>query len=1197
MFSNNALESIIEKLSNYDIYDFLAKVSAVSLLPNNQNKNNLFAELINGILCKNLNFYKSNRKINYSEFKGIIYSLSNLDSFPSIDPNEMPFIEHINFYGNKWIFPGININVSYNLQMILNTICLYNNDFGISFKQKVDCLAGFALDLSTSIANKLGYSYDTIDHYETQEIEIPTKRDLERIADAVKFDNDFLTKYIENYDFKDYLFSEFKETETKSMDFNYEFFSKPFLKHPTEDYFITLDLSILSTFIINRIIEISDLQGIKNKLLGSLNNNIFKDCLNSLKTMGHKKIKYDDYGIILINDSSYKEEILSLSNNCILMVRFFCDDGKDFIPFNTSDIYIPDSFKYTNRFEENTRKIKNLKNENAYQIIITSTFSRSMLYTNKTKDKNSLILSPFDLKCVSINESSNKYFIKRFVDSKAKINSFSPLVQDIDYINLFTENNYSFYVDDNIDYRSCNLIIGFGDTVDYRNKSILSQKKHLVEFPNSQYLKEVKLVDQVRNIYTTTSINHSAPNIEYLIEFKNKSIWLVSDIIYNSNQIDFYNSLIDMISYWLSELHEYIERTKLISNTILIRLHSEQEICQFYDESNNSNLDISNLIKLSIESNIIDLTISNACYYKFSSKSNENEKLFISILLNNIIVEPSILTDNEIDKCFSNPLKKKIFAFDFNNTPYFEPISHEPTMISKVYVDSLCDEIGDYFRVIKKIPIGIIPNEKCSEYCNETVEFLYKKLLYYISKYNSKILIKLLCFDLESIIYHTMIIQNTYSYNLACYPEKSSKIINDYNMLNASSISLRFFIELVSSVQPKGDDFIGFTDYENMLSICYAIITYAYDNDLFFYNIFEKSLCLLKSGRIAFKGPNDDNMVGVNLSAAQNRLDMLSNPNALYFSSFELSKVSKEELNVAFIDEFGYTFEQFSECIFKMIEFGQSIESDIKFVEKQELANQISIESNIESEIISKILDDISLKKRENYLNPPKPFTKEDVYPWRFNRKLSFTRRPVVMIEDSVIWGNRQVYHMWCFTIDLIEEGKFKARSKKLKTLVGKIANKRGDLFNNKVYEVLSSKKNYIVAKKVKKINKKRISKNDGNDLGDIDILVIDNRKKVIIVCEVKDFSFAKSPYEIHLEYTKLFCDNGNKLCYVSKHKERVKWIENHIGDVIIDFRLKPGKWKVKDVLIVSNEITSNLIYHKDQKIITYAELSKGIFF
>lgn len=71
-FSNITLETIIEKLANYDIYDFLAKVSAISLLPNNQNKNNLFAELINGILCKDTNFYNSNKKISYSEFKAII---------------------------------------------------------------------------------------------------------------------------------------------------------------------------------------------------------------------------------------------------------------------------------------------------------------------------------------------------------------------------------------------------------------------------------------------------------------------------------------------------------------------------------------------------------------------------------------------------------------------------------------------------------------------------------------------------------------------------------------------------------------------------------------------------------------------------------------------------------------------------------------------------------------------------------------------------------------------------------------------------------------------------------------------------------------------------------------------------------------------------------------------------------------------
>ena len=1194
---NNTLENIIEKLANYDIYDFLAKLSAVSLLPNNQNRNNLFAELINGILCKDASFYKSNRIISYSEFKTIVLSLSNLSSAISIDPNEMPYIDHINFYGNKWIFPGINTDVNYNLQMILNTICLQNNDFGDSFKQKVDCLAGFTLDLSTNIANELGYSFDTINHYETQETEIPTKKELDRITNTIKLKYDLLLNYTMKYDFKDSLFSEFKEMEIKTMDFNYEFFSKPFLKHPTEDYFIILDLSILSTFTINRIIEISDMHGIKNKLIESLNNNIFEDCLNSLKSMGHQKIKYEENGIVLINNLDYKEEILNLSNNGILMVRFFCDDGKTFKPFNIDDVYRPNTCKYANRFRKNTKKLNHLKKENAYQIVIISTFSRIMMYSSKTKSENTLVIGPYDLKCLSINESNNKHFIKRFVDAKSKLNSFLPMVKDIDYINLFTENEYSFYVDDNVDYRSCNLIIGFGDTVDYRNKAILSQKRHLAEFPKSQYLKEVKLVDQARNIYMTASISRSSPNIEYLIEFRNKSIWIISDIINDSKQIDFYNSLIDMISYWLSELHEYIEKTKLISDIVLIRLHSKQEVYLDYNELNNSTLDMLDLINLSIESNIIDLTISNTCFYKFSSTTNENEKSFISILLKNIIIEPSILNDKVIDKCFSNPLKKKMFSFDFNKTPYLEPILHKPTIISKTYVDSLCDEIGDYFKEIKKVSIGTIPREKCSEYCNETVEILYKKLLDYISKYDSTTLLKLLCVDLESIIYNTMIIQQIYSYNLACYPEQSSKIINDYNMLNISSISLRFFIELISSVQPQGNDILCYIDYENMLSLCYAIITYAYDNDLFFYNIFEKSLCLLESGRVAFKGPNDDNMVGVNLLAAQNRLDMISNPNTLHFSTSELSKVPKEELDVAFIDEFGYTFEQFSNCIFQMIAFGKTMDSDVKTAIIQELVNWISMDSNIEPTIIRKIIDDISLKKRENYLVPPKPFTKEDVYPWRFNRNLSFTRRPVIMIEDSVIWGNRQLYHMWCFTIDLIEEGKFKARSQKLKVLVGRIANKRGDLFNNKVYEVLSKNKTYIVTKKVSKINKKRISKTDGNDLGDIDVLVIDNRKKSIIVCEVKDFSFAKSPYEIHLEYTKLFCDKDNKLCYVSKHKKRVEWIENHIDDVMLEFNLKPGKWKVKDVLIVSNEITSNLIYHKDQRIITYAELSNGFNF
>lgn len=58
---------------------------------------------------------------------------------------------------------------------------------------------------------------------------------------------------------------------------------------------------------------------------------------------------------------------------------------------------------------------------------------------------------------------------------------------------------------------------------------------------------------------------------------------------------------------------------------------------------------------------------------------------------------------------------------------------------------------------------------------------------------------------------------------------------------------------------------------------------------------------------------------------------------------------------------------------------------------------------------IQKILDYICLDKRASFLIPPEGFRKEDTYPWRFNRELSFTRRPLIKRDNEYIWGNRNI--------------------------------------------------------------------------------------------------------------------------------------------------------------------------------------------
>lgn len=52
-------------------------------------------------------------------------------------------------------------------------------------------------------------------------------------------------------------------------------------------------------------------------------------------------------------------------------------------------------------------------------------------------------------------------------------------------------------------------------------------------------------------------------------------------------------------------------------------------------------------------------------------------------------------------------------------------------------------------------------------------------------------------------------------------------------------------------------------------------------------------------------------------------------------------------------------------------------------------------------------------------------------------------------------------------------------------------------------------------------------------------MLIIDNEMHHIYVAEVKDFNFSGNPYEIQLEYQKMFVD-GKKKCYATKHGRRV---------------------------------------------------------
>ena len=99
------------------------------------------------------------------------------------------------------------------------------------------------------------------------------------------------------------------------------------------------------------------------------------------------------------------------------------------------------------------------------------------------------------------------------------------------------------------------------------------------------------------------------------------------------------------------------------------------------------------------------------------------------------------------------------------------------------------------------------------------------------------------------------------------------------------------------------------------------------------------------------------------------------------------------------------------------------------------------------------------------------------------------------------------------------------AKQAELKKLIGKLSDIRGNEFNSVVYQKLNSIDGLIVRERLSKVNGKKITDENGNVLGDIDVFYIVPEKRKIVVGEVKDFSFAKSPYEMDQEYKRIFVD------------------------------------------------------------------------
>ena len=1194
------MKDLVDEIKKYDVYDVIARLSGLNLMSHNQNKSILLDALIAAIISEEENTYTSTYEMSAGKFRKLIERVNETNLAMSIDPNENVFYRNVMLTDNYTVFNGIDNTPAYNLQMLIDILFNYKNDFPIEYNQKIGKLVMFTLGISEEITRKTNIKGNEIVSDEGKRVIIPDSGKVKEYAESVVIDEKRIQQFFCDYpDLLDDIIMPFGSGNIGSMN-NRPFYSKPFVKNNRDNTVVLLNISLLPNFILFQAIKIASEYGIKEKVVKRYNDYIWYDCAKSLESLGHHKIKESMLGIELVNNDYYKERIVNVYNNQLMLVVFVCDDASGY-KGTTMHTEYPDE-RHTLLFEERMEyflgKMKEnaIERDNMYCMLIIAGFGRGMgLRAAKRPSAYKVLqLNPFELHCISVNERHKKNFIPRYIRAKEKIRTQIPnLFSELNAVSIYTSNQYSFYLDDDFNPNDTMLMIAPGDSIEYISEAIKKEGAILIDSYEDGWKTQVVLCDALRNMYTEVRMMETRRS-SICIRYNNCVIWITSGEISEKVDVNLNFSIIDTISYWLSECKDIIEEMELIDSLyhFTILLDGDKET---YYYAPSEDISLSDLIKVVENGRHYNLIWYPKAYGQMSCKTNAKEKELCQIILDVLNRNTYDIYDytERLDALFQNPMKRKMFSLDFEEKPYLKPILFtEDRSIREEDEDCLLDIIGKAILQHGKWTYGVIPDEQRAQIANDVVGMLYNMLKKEIEVLSPNKLVEAIYSDLEEVLYKLMVAESTYAYEVACYPEKEESYISEYNSLNRTSLALKFLMEYVAARPPKGEVLLGIGKYEYILAICSLIIEWAYKNDLFYYNIFNTPVEILKSGRIGMK---HDEFYTIYQYGDKYRREQL-----YYYSSSDFRKKYtinqedySEDLNEAFQAKYGYTFDCFCKVIMGMIEYGKEREEQEIYIEtKEKLARYFTqLDEELSEEMVTGIFDDICLTERKDFLKLPSEFRKEDVYPWRFNRAYSFNRRPVIMRDNMMIWGNRQLYHMLMYVTNLIYEGKISTKNDKMSALIGRISDDRGRRFNNLIADILSDMEVFIIDSNVDKINKQPVADENGNTLGDIDVLIIDNEKRRIYVAEVKDFNFSRNPYEIQLEYQKMFVD-GKKKCYATKHARRVAWVKEHMADLKIHYKLDNVRWDVYGLFIVSEPLISTQVYHQKLEVISRAELS-----
>jgi hypothetical protein len=162
-----------------------------------------------------------------------------------------------------------------------------------------------------------------------------------------------------------------------------------------------------------------------------------------------------------------------------------------------------------------------------------------------------------------------------------------------------------------------------------------------------------------------------------------------------------------------------------------------------------------------------------------------------------------------------------------------------------------------------------------------------------------------------------------------------------------------------------------------------------------------------------------------------------------------------------------------------------------------------------------------------------------------------------------------------------------------MKTVIAAWREADARAFNDSIADLYRGPKRRV-AVRVKKIKGLKIERERGHQISDIDVLVLDEKLRRILVIETKAVAPGRTPRELSNERDSMFIGRGGKRSEVEKLADATQWVKNHRPEILEHFGIKvakPNKWFVKPLMVVESELLTPFIASVSIQVVTVHEL------